>query len=142
MAAQDVSSLQETSWSAHFTLHHLQWGGKVEHVVLARLGIVEHQSRTFLTTRTSDALQEVAWLGRNACIGYYVQVTDVNTHLQGRGGGQYIDGMLQWLAVFVGMVFELMLNPFSYLSVQKSCMFVCIDTGRRFSVIYLAIVVI
>ena len=110
--------------------------------MLARLGIVEHQSRTFLTTRTSDALQEVAWLGWNACIGYYVQVTDVNTHLQGRGGGQYIDGMLQWLAVFVGMVFELMLNPFSYLSVQKSCMFVCIDTRRRFSVIYLAIVVV
>ena len=136
MSAKDVFCLKETTWGVDFAFHHFSRIGEIIHVMrFTSMRIVENQSGTFFSSGTSNALEEIAGLGRNIGISHHIQVTDVNTHFKSGCSRQHIHGIGMWVLL------EISFKLFSVISLQQPCVFSGIYTGRYAAVIYLLVVI-
>ena len=121
MPAEDILRIEITSRGGHQTGHHLLWVLEEEQIMRVALGKIQNESGATLTSRTSDSLKIIRSQRRDGDIQFGIQVSDVNTHLQGGGCDKAVYG------VRVRTSLEVLLDCLSLCASQQSCVLVRID---------------
>ena len=106
MPPQDILGVQVTARSAHLAGHHRHRVLEEEEVVRVALHEIQDEGPSGFSSGSADPLQIVRSQGRDADVQFAVQVTDVDTHLQGGGRHEGVDrvGMRPVLEVILHLL--------------------------------------